>query len=199
MVPVFSSREEVVRHTCIVCNKINLIFCFSRPVISSLCSFMLEVRNEDTEVTGENGADSDVEMEQRREEEEEGEKDQVTDMPPSVQASDLPQKFPSQEASDTQTDLQKQAESVVEGIPETRLSVAKGPVADSEAIDHNLIPQTDSDCPGVRGENEVKQSPAPSGSNDIDKAMEDSSQPKDNLTQSVSSSVDKETNEPQVL
>lgn len=152
---------------------------------------MLEVGNEDAEVTGENenGADSDVEMEQQREEEEEGEKDQVTDTPPSVQTSDLPREPPCQK---------KQAESVVEGIPGTRLSMAEGPVADSEADDHNLGPQTGSYCSGVGGEKELKQSPAPSGSSDIDKAMEDSSQPKDNLAQSALSSLDKETNE-QVL
>lgn len=161
---------------------------------------MLEVGNEDAEVTGENenGADSDVEMEQRREEEEEGEKDQVTDTPPSVQTSDLPREPPCQKVTDTQTDFQKQAESVVEGIPGTRLSMAEGPVADSEADDHNLGPQTSSYCSGVGGEKELKQSPAPSGSSDIDKAMEDSSQPKDNLAQSALSSLDKETNE-QVL
>lgn len=161
---------------------------------------MLEVGNEDAEVTGENenGADSDVEMEQRREEEEEGEKDQVTDTPPSVQTSDLPREPPCQKVTDTQTDFQKQAESVVEGIPRTRLSMAEGPVADSEADDHNLGPQTGSYCSGVGGEKELKQSPAPSGSSDIDKAMEDSSQPKDNLAQSALSSLDKETNE-QVL
>ncbi|XP_065924758.1 proline-, glutamic acid- and leucine-rich protein 1 [Magallana gigas] len=150
-----------------------------------------EVGNEDAVVTGENEADSDVEMEQRREEEEDGEGDRVTDLPTSLQEP------PCQEATDPQTDLQKQAESIVEDLPETRLSVAEGPVADSEATDHNLDPQTDSDCPNVRGEIEVNRSPAPSGSSDIDKAMEDSSQPKDNLAQSSSSSFVKEINEPQ--
>lgn len=154
---------------------------------------MLEVGNEDAVVTGENEADSDVEMEQRREEEEDGEGDRVTDLPTSLQEP------PCQEATDPQTDLQKQAESIVEDLPETRLSVAEGPVADSEATDHNLDPQTDSDCPNVRGEIEVNRSPAPRGSSDIDKAMEDSSQPKDNLAQSFSSSFVKEINEPQVL
>lgn len=158
-----------------------------------MCSFLLEVGNEDAVVTGENEADSDVEMEQRREEEEDGEGDCVTDLPTSLQEPSC------QEATDPQTDLQKQAKSTVEDLPETRLSVAEGPVADSGATDHNLDPQTESDCPGVRGENEVNRSPAPSGSSDIDKAMEDSSQPKDNLAQSASSSFVKEINEPQVL
>lgn len=160
-----------------------------------LLCYIVEVGNEDAVVTGENEADSDVEMEQRREEEEEedGEGDPITDLPTSLQEP------PCQEATDPQTDLQKQAESIVEDLPETRLSVAEGPVADSEATDHNLDPQTDSDCLSVRGENEVNQSPATSGSSDIDKAMEDSSQPKDNLAQSASSSFVKEINEPQVL